>query len=58
MFELNRDKHNLVSITQLANAYQHHPSMHQVERLKNQLKQEKLQDKAVYQEIKHKIATR
>ena len=58
MFELNQNRQGLISVTQISNVYQHHPSMLQVQRLKDQLKREKLQDKVFYQEIKHKIATR
>jgi len=36
--------------------YQDHPSMVRVNQLKDQLKQEKLQDKAFYQSIKEQIA--
>ena len=58
MFKPNQNRHSLISVTQITNIYQHHPSMLGVERLKDKLKQEKLQDKVFYQEIKHKIATR
>ena len=60
MFEQNQNQHQhrSVSITQISNIDRHHYSLVQVERLKDQLKQEKLQDKVFYQEIKRKIATR
>ena len=50
--------HHSISIDRLVDNYQQHPSMRRVEVLKEQLKQEKLEDKNFYQSIKKKIATR
>ena len=60
MFEQNQNQHQnrSISITQISNLDRQHPSLVRVERLKDQLKQEKLQDKVFYQQIKRKIATR
>lgn len=60
MFEQNQNQHQnrSISITQISNIDRQHPSLVRVERLKDQLKQEKLQDKVFYQQIKRKIATR
>lgn len=60
MSEQNQKKQRSISISidRLVDDYQQHPSMRQVEVLKEQLKQEKLEDKNFYQSIKKKIATR
>ena len=58
MFEQNQNRPGSISMSQISSVYQHHCSLIQVERLKDQLKQEKLQDKVFYQEIKRKIATK
>jgi hypothetical protein len=46
-----------ISIDRIKEIYQNHPSMHRVNALKEQLKQEKLQDKIYCQAIKEKKAT-
>ena len=53
-----QNQHRSIPITQISDIDRHHASQLQVERLKDQLKREKLQDKVFYQEIKRKIATR
>ena len=58
MSEQNQHQHRSIPITQISDIDRHHASQLQVERLKDQLKREKLQDKVFYQEIKRKIATR
>lgn len=51
-----KNKESLVSINWLKNIYKDHPNMLQVNTLKEQIKQEKLQDKIFCQSIKEKIA--
>ncbi len=56
MLELKKER--IVSIDRLIEKYQHHPNMQGIKILKEQLKQEKLNDKIFYQSIKDEIATR
>ncbi len=56
MSKLKKGNDRIVSIDQLQEKYQQHPSMHRVNALKDQLKQEKLEDKIFYQSIKEKKA--
>ncbi|HEY9767864.1 MAG TPA: hypothetical protein V6C71_05055 [Coleofasciculaceae cyanobacterium] len=58
MSELKKQKERMVSIDWLKNNYQHHPCMQGIKILKEQLKQEKLNDQIFYQSIKKKIAAR
>ena len=58
MSELKKEKERIVSIDQLIEKYQHHPSMQRVKILKEKLKQEKLKDQLFYQSIKDQIAAR
>ncbi len=58
MLELKKEKERIVSIDQLLEKYQHHPYMQRVKILKDNLKQEKLEDKNFYQSIKDRIADR
>ena len=46
-----------ISINWIEDIYRDHPNMHRVKALKEQLKQEKLQDKVFCQSIKKKIVT-
>ena len=48
---------SLIPINWIEDIYRDHPNMRRVNALKEQLKQEKLQDKAFCQTIKKKIAT-
>lgn len=57
MFESRKDTRCSISIDRLKEAYRDHPSMHRVNLFKEQLKQEKLQDKIFCQSIKEKKAT-
>ena len=58
MSKLKKGKERIVSIDRLIEKYQHHPNMQRVKIFKDQLKQEKLEDKIFYQSIKDEIATR
>ena len=58
MSELQTEKERMVSIDWLKDNYQQHPCMQRVEIFKEQLKQEKLEDKILYQSIKEEIAAR
>ncbi len=57
MLELKKEE-RIVSIDQLIEKYQHHPSMQRVKIFKEKLKQEKLEDKIFYQSIKDRTADR
>ncbi|MEM8720561.1 MAG: hypothetical protein AAGE84_14865 [Cyanobacteria bacterium P01_G01_bin.39] len=57
MSKSKKARQPLISVERLVDAYRKHPNMHQVEILKQQLKQEKLQDKIFYQSIKAKTHT-
>ncbi|MEM7594306.1 MAG: hypothetical protein AAF383_22820 [Cyanobacteria bacterium P01_A01_bin.83] len=57
MSQSKKVRQPLISVKRLLDTYQEHPNMHQVEILKQQLKQEKLQDKIFYQSIKAKADT-
>ncbi|MGB5636876.1 MAG: hypothetical protein WBM86_29410 [Waterburya sp.] len=52
MSELKKEKERIVSIDQLIEKYQHHPSMQRVKIFTEKLKQEKLKDQLFYQSIK------
>ena len=52
MFEPKKNIRRSSYINQIEETYQDHPCMQRVKALKEQLKQEKLQDKAFYQSIK------
>ena len=58
MLELKKEKERIVSIDQLIEKYQHHPSMQRVKIFTEKLKQEKLKDKIFCQSIKDRIAAR
>ncbi len=58
MSETRKKSHRSISVDQLVDDYQEHPSMRQVEILKDQLKREKQEDKVFYQSIKDKISSR
>lgn len=58
MLELKKEKERIVSIDQLIEKYQHHPSMQRVKIFKEKLKQEKLKEQLFYQSIKDQIAAR
>ncbi|MEL6929377.1 MAG: hypothetical protein AAFO95_12175 [Cyanobacteria bacterium J06600_6] len=51
MFQQKKDLHFARSIAQLKEDYRDHPCMLRVNALKEQLKQEKLRDKALYQSL-------
>lgn len=57
MTDLTKNQTRLAYVDWLKDIYRHHPSMRQVEILKDQLKQEKQKDKVFYQSIKTKLAT-
>ena len=57
MSQLIKNKVRLAYVSWLVDEFQKHPSMRQVEILKEQLKREKQEDKIFYQSIKAKIAT-
>ncbi len=50
-----KNKYSSISINWLKDIYQDHPNMRRVNALKEELKQEKLQDKVFCQSIKEKI---
>ncbi len=54
---LTKYKSRLTCIDWLIDIYQQHPSMRQVEILKDQLKREKQKDRVFYQSIKAKLGT-
>ena len=58
MSETRKKTHRLISVDRLVDDYQEHPSMRQVEILKDQLKREKQEDKVFYQSIKDKISSK
>ena len=58
MFEPKKNLRRSIFIARIKETYQNHPSMHRVNLLKEQLKQEKLQDKIFCQYIKNKKTTR
>lgn len=58
MLELKKEKEHIVSIEQLIEKYQHHPSMQRVKIFTEKLKQEKLEDKIFYQSAKDRKVPR
>ena len=56
MSQLTNNKVRLAYVSWLVNEFQQHPSMRQIELLKEQLKMEKQEDKIFYQSIKTKLA--
>ncbi len=58
MSELTNNKARLAYVLWLVDEFRQHPSMRQVEILKDQLKREKQEDKIFYQSIKAKLAAR
>ena len=57
MSKLTKNTDSLIPIDWLKDIYKDHPNMRRVNALKEQLKQEKLQDKVFCQSIKEKIVT-
>ena len=57
MSQLTNNKMRLAYVSWLIDEFQQHPSMRQIELLKDQLKREKQEDKIFYQSIKAKLAT-
>ena len=57
MSQLTNNKIRLAYVSWLINEFKEHPSMRQIELLKEQLKREKQEDKIFYQSIKAKLAT-
>ncbi len=57
MLETINTTHLSIFIERLLDSHQEHPSMRQIEILKQQLKREKQEDKNIYQSVKKKIAT-
>ena len=57
MSQLIKNKVRLAYVSWLVDEFRQHPSMRQVELLKEQLKREKQEDKIFYHSIKAKIAT-
>ena len=58
MIEQRKNIRHLASIKLIRETYQDHPSMQRVNAFKEQLKQQKLEDKAFCQSIKEKRAVR
>ena len=56
MFELRKKLRRSTDLERIQKAYQDHPYMRRLNAFKEQLKQEKLQDKAFCQSIKNKKA--
>ena len=56
MSELTKKIHRSTELEQIKEIYKDHPYMQRINALKEQLKQEKLQDKAFCQSIKHRKA--
>ena len=56
MLEPRKNIRYSIFIDRIKKTYQDHPSMHRVNILKEQLKQEKLQDKIFCQSVKKEIA--
>ena len=56
MSQLTNNKVRLAYVSWLVNEFRQHPSMRQVELLKEQLKREKQEDEIFYQSIKAKLA--
>ena len=52
-----KNKYPSISINWIEDIYRDHPNMRRVNALKEELKQEKLQDKVFCQSIKKKIVT-
>ena len=57
MSQFTKNKARLAYVSWLLDEFKQHPSMRQVEHLKEQLKREKQEDKIFYQSIKAKLAT-
>ena len=57
MSQLTNNKIRLAYVSWLIDEFKEHPSMRQIELLKEQLKREKQEDKIFYQSIKAKLAT-
>jgi hypothetical protein len=57
MFKPKKNLRRSILIARIQEIYQNHPSMHSVNLLKEQLKQEKLQDKVFCQSIKKNKTT-
>ena len=53
MFEQKENLEGSISIEQIKEVYRDHPSMQRINAFKEELKQEKLQDKAFCQSIKN-----
>ena len=57
MSQLTNNKIRLAYVSWLIDEFRQHPSMRQIELLKDQLKREKQEDQIFYQSIKAKLAT-